>query len=173
MKKCGLKACVVSVSGGVDSAVTLGLMKYASEMKDSPIQKVRWDIWYFWLHMSIRAHLYAVNHVYVQVCMLIDIHPYMCNIPHRYSESLSPFTPVRGLWIEQRRYAMIWNAIWSLSIRQTCTSSLLPLLTRLSASRASLLPQGSWGTRACTHLFVGVSTSGCMYLGIDVRNLVV
>ena len=30
----------MSVSGGVDSAVTLGLMKYAMQMKDSPIQKI-------------------------------------------------------------------------------------------------------------------------------------
>eukprot|EP00033_Pygsuia_biforma_P001262 GCRY01001428.1.p1 GENE.GCRY01001428.1~~GCRY01001428.1.p1 ORF type:complete len:298 (-),score=38.89 GCRY01001428.1:913-1806(-) len=40
MRKCGLKACVVSVSGGVDSAVTLALMMKASQQKDSPIQKV-------------------------------------------------------------------------------------------------------------------------------------
>ena len=30
----------MSVSGGVDSAVTLGLMKYAMSMKDSPIQRI-------------------------------------------------------------------------------------------------------------------------------------
>ena len=62
MRKCGLKACMyvsqlhshstvpfsnfyvpnssVSVSGGVDSAVTLGLMKYAMSMSDSPIKKI-------------------------------------------------------------------------------------------------------------------------------------
>lgn len=28
------------MSGGVDSAVTLGLMKYAMGMKDSPIQRI-------------------------------------------------------------------------------------------------------------------------------------
>lgn len=28
------------MSGGVDSAVTLGLMKYAMSMKDSPIQRI-------------------------------------------------------------------------------------------------------------------------------------
>jgi len=39
MSKCGLKACVVSLSGGVDSAVTLALMKYASNQAGSPIQK--------------------------------------------------------------------------------------------------------------------------------------
>ena len=32
--------CSVSVSGGIDSAVTLGLMKHAMEMKDSPIKRV-------------------------------------------------------------------------------------------------------------------------------------
>ena len=30
----------VSVSGGVDSAVTLGLMKYAMNMENSPIQRI-------------------------------------------------------------------------------------------------------------------------------------
>jgi len=41
MRRSGLTAAVVSVSGGVDSAVTLGVMKKASEMKDSPIKVVR------------------------------------------------------------------------------------------------------------------------------------
>jgi len=40
MRKCGLKACVVSVSGGIDSAVTAGLMLHASKKPESPIQKV-------------------------------------------------------------------------------------------------------------------------------------
>lgn len=40
MKKCGLKACCVSLSGGVDSAVTLALMCHASKMEGSPIEKV-------------------------------------------------------------------------------------------------------------------------------------
>jgi len=40
MKKSGLKAALVSVSGGVDSAVTLGLIKHAKDMKGSPIQRV-------------------------------------------------------------------------------------------------------------------------------------
>eukprot|EP00668_Euglena_longa_P040437 GGOE01053249.1.p1 GENE.GGOE01053249.1~~GGOE01053249.1.p1 ORF type:complete len:293 (-),score=49.20 GGOE01053249.1:305-1183(-) len=40
MQKCGLKACAVSVSGGVDSAVTAALCKYAQKMEGSPIQRV-------------------------------------------------------------------------------------------------------------------------------------
>lgn len=40
MRKCGLKACAVSVSGGVDSAVTAALCKYAQKMEGSPIQRV-------------------------------------------------------------------------------------------------------------------------------------
>lgn len=41
----GLKACVVSVSGGVDSAVTLALCKHAQSMPNSPIVKVRFTLW--------------------------------------------------------------------------------------------------------------------------------
>lgn len=40
MKKCGLKACCVSLSGGVDSAVTLAMMKHASKQDGSEIKKV-------------------------------------------------------------------------------------------------------------------------------------
>jgi len=40
LRKAGLKGCVVSVSGGVDSAVTLGLMHTASKKENSPIKRV-------------------------------------------------------------------------------------------------------------------------------------
>jgi NAD+ synthase (glutamine-hydrolysing) len=40
MRKAGLKACTVSVSGGVDSAVIYGLCVIASKQPDSPIQRV-------------------------------------------------------------------------------------------------------------------------------------
>lgn len=40
MDKCGLNACVVAVSGGIDSAVVLSLVVYASKMENSPIKKI-------------------------------------------------------------------------------------------------------------------------------------
>jgi len=40
MRKCNLKACVVAVSGGIDSAIVLGLVNKASKMDNSPIRKV-------------------------------------------------------------------------------------------------------------------------------------
>ena len=40
MNKCGLKACVVAISGGVDSAIVLGIVKRASEKENSPIKKI-------------------------------------------------------------------------------------------------------------------------------------
>lgn len=40
MKKWGLKACTVSVSGGVDSAVTAALCRHAQKMEGSPIQRI-------------------------------------------------------------------------------------------------------------------------------------
>eukprot|EP01006_Ploeotia_vitrea_P024376 TRINITY_DN57167_c0_g1_i1.p1 TRINITY_DN57167_c0_g1~~TRINITY_DN57167_c0_g1_i1.p1 ORF type:complete len:302 (+),score=68.37 TRINITY_DN57167_c0_g1_i1:51-956(+) len=40
MKNAGLKGCVVNVSGGIDSAVTLGLCMKASKMEGSTIEKV-------------------------------------------------------------------------------------------------------------------------------------
>merc|ERR1712232_979372 len=40
MTAAGLKACVISVSGGVDSAVTMALVSYAQKQKNSPIEKI-------------------------------------------------------------------------------------------------------------------------------------
>jgi hypothetical protein len=40
LRKCGLKGAVVSVSGGVDSAVTLGLLDRARSMADSPLTRI-------------------------------------------------------------------------------------------------------------------------------------
>lgn len=38
--KCGLDTCVIAISGGIDSAVVLGLVVYASKQPASPIKKV-------------------------------------------------------------------------------------------------------------------------------------
>jgi len=40
MRKSGLRACVVSVSGGVDSAVILAMCAHAQKQENSPIEKV-------------------------------------------------------------------------------------------------------------------------------------
>lgn len=40
MNKYGLKACVVAISGGIDSAIVLGILKKASERPDSPIKRI-------------------------------------------------------------------------------------------------------------------------------------
>ena len=40
MRKSGLKGCVVNISGGIDSAVTIMLCQRAMQQQDSPIQKV-------------------------------------------------------------------------------------------------------------------------------------
>ena len=40
MRKYNLKACVVAVSGGIDSAVVLAIVNHASKATDSPIKKI-------------------------------------------------------------------------------------------------------------------------------------
>ena len=40
MNKYGLKACVVAISGGIDSAIVLGIIKKAFEKSDSPIKRI-------------------------------------------------------------------------------------------------------------------------------------
>ncbi len=40
MRRCKLKACVIAVSGGVDSSVVLALVNHASKMPKSPIKRI-------------------------------------------------------------------------------------------------------------------------------------
>ena len=40
MNKYGLKACVVAISGGIDSAIVLGIIKKAFEKSNSPIKRI-------------------------------------------------------------------------------------------------------------------------------------
>lgn len=40
MNKYGLKACVIAISGGIDSAIVLGIIRKASEKENSPIKKI-------------------------------------------------------------------------------------------------------------------------------------
>lgn len=40
MSKFNLKSCVVAISGGIDSAVVLGIVNYAYRQKDTPIKKI-------------------------------------------------------------------------------------------------------------------------------------
>ena len=40
MKRCGLDTCIVAVSGGIDSAVVLGLINEAKKIKRSPIKLI-------------------------------------------------------------------------------------------------------------------------------------
>ena len=40
MSKSGLKGCVLNCSGGIDSSVTLALIKHASKMENSPIKRI-------------------------------------------------------------------------------------------------------------------------------------
>lgn len=40
MRICNLSSCVVALSGGVDSAIVYGIIKYAQNMEDSPINTI-------------------------------------------------------------------------------------------------------------------------------------
>ena len=40
LRDSGLKSCVIGVSGGIDSALALGLLVEAKKQKNSPIQKI-------------------------------------------------------------------------------------------------------------------------------------
>lgn len=40
MSNCGLNACVIAISGGIDSAIVASIINYASKIENSPIKKI-------------------------------------------------------------------------------------------------------------------------------------
>ena len=61
MQKCGLAACVTSVSGGVDSAVTLALCMAAKNKAGSPVQRVIGEGGRVWVADSINNRVQVFN----------------------------------------------------------------------------------------------------------------
>jgi len=83
MSKCGLENCVVSVSGGVDSAVTLALLKHAQRQQGSPIKRVIGIAQPIHSTAKIQDRAYELCKSLESECVTIDqtsLHTQICEI---------------------------------------------------------------------------------------------
>ena len=98
MSKSGLTACVVAISGGIDSAVVLGLVNYASKKENSPIQKIIPMLLPILKSTGVTNQSEATERG-KELCESLGIKPYvidLTDVNNRIRECLEPVLGITG-----------------------------------------------------------------------------
>lgn len=98
MNKYGLKACVIAISGGIDSAVVLGIVKKASEQTNSPIKKIVPMLLPILKSTGVTNQNEATNRG-KELCEKLDLKPYiidLTSVNNEIKKSLEPVIEIKG-----------------------------------------------------------------------------
>lgn len=98
MNKYGLKACVIAISGGIDSAVVLGIVKKASEQTNSPIKKIMPMLLPILKSTGVTNQNEATNRG-KELCEKLDLKPYiidLTSVNNEIRKSLEPVIEIKG-----------------------------------------------------------------------------
>ena len=98
MNKYGLKACVIAISGGIDSAVVLGIVKKASEQTNSPIKKIVPMLLPILKSTGVTNQNEATNRG-KELCEKLDLKPYiidLTSVNNEIRKSLEPVIEIKG-----------------------------------------------------------------------------
>jgi NAD+ synthetase len=98
MHKFNLKSCVVAVSGGIDSAIVLGIVNYASKLDNSPIQKILPVCLPVSNSVGATGQELATNRG-VEVCNSYNLQPFvieLSNIHNALNTQISDITTIPG-----------------------------------------------------------------------------
>lgn len=96
MNKYGLKACVIAISGGIDSAVVLGIVKKASEQTNSPIKKIMPMLLPILKSTGVTNQNEATNRG-KELCEKLDLKPYIIDLTSVNNEIRKSLEPVIGI----------------------------------------------------------------------------
>lgn len=132
MNKYGLKACVIAISGGIDSAVVLGIIKKASEKKDSPIKKIIPILLPVMKSTGVTNQSVATTRGR-ELCKKLELKPYIIDLTSVNNEIRNSLEPVIGIEGED----------WA--IGQLAPYSRTPILYYTT----SLLNQAGYGAIIC------------------------
>ena len=98
MKKCNLKACVIAISGGIDSAVVLGIVKKASEKENSPIEKIIPMLLPITKSIGVTNQQEATQRG-IELCETLNLKPYivdLTSINNEIRKNLEPVLEIKG-----------------------------------------------------------------------------
>ena len=79
MSKFNLKSCVVAVSGGIDSAIVLGIVNYAAKMENSPIKKIVPMLLPIIKSVGVTNQTEATNRG-IELCNKLGLKPYIIDL---------------------------------------------------------------------------------------------
>ncbi len=96
MRKSKLKACVIAISGGIDSAVVLGIVKKASEKKDSPIEKIVPMLLPILKSTGVTNQFEATSRG-TELCETLGLKPYIVDLTSVNNEIRNTLEPVIGI----------------------------------------------------------------------------
>ena len=96
MSKYGLKACVVAISGGIDSAIVLGIIKKASEKANSPIKKIIPMLLPILKSTGVTNQNEATNRG-KELCKKLELKPYIVDLTSINNEIRNNLEPVIGI----------------------------------------------------------------------------
>lgn len=96
MRKCKLKACVIAISGGIDSAVVLGIVKKASSLENSPIEKVVPMLLPIFKSEGVTNQKDATSRG-EELCKKLDLKPYIVDLSSVNTEIRNSLEPVLGI----------------------------------------------------------------------------
>jgi len=132
MNKYGLKACVVPTSGGIDSAVVLGIVKRASMQENSPIKKII-PLLLPVLKSSGASNQYEATDRGKELCDRLNIKPFVVDLTAVNNEMRNSLESVLE----------ITGQDWA--IGQLCAYSRTPMIYYTT----SLLNQSGYGAIVC------------------------
>lgn len=96
MNKYGLKACVIAISGGIDSAIVLGIIKRASQKENSPIKKIIPMLLPIMESTGVTNQNEATNRG-KELCESLGIKPYIIDLSSINNEIRNCLEPVIGI----------------------------------------------------------------------------
>ncbi len=96
MRKSKLKACVIAISGGIDSAVVLGIVKKASSLENSPIEKIVPMLLPIFKSTGVTNQTEATSRG-EELCKKLDLKPYIVDLSSVNTEIRSSLEPVIGI----------------------------------------------------------------------------